>query len=173
MTLKNTMAGTVQASSRFWAERNQREQRILLGGLAAILAALVYLLLISPAQDGISRYNRSLPEMRQQVAQLQALVREAAALPQGDAATAPPSAPLTKEGLEAALQRRGLKPESVSVSGDIVRVQFSAAPFSNLMEWMSEARTAFQLSVTEANVTAKPSPDIVDASLTLRQQKGQ
>jgi general secretion pathway protein M len=172
MALKNTMADVVQASSRFWAERNLREQRILLGGLAAILAALIYLLLISPAQTGIARYNRSLPEMRQQVAQLQALVREAAALPQGDAATAS-SAPLTKEGLEAALQRRGLKPESVSISGDIVRVRFSAAPFSNLMEWMTEARTAFQLSVTEANVTAKPTPDIVDASLTLRQQKGQ
>jgi len=172
MSLKNTMAGVAQTSSRFWAERNQREQRILLAGLAVILAAVVYLLLIAPAQSGIARYNRSLPEMRQQVAQLQALVREAASLPQGEATTAH-SAPLTKEGLEAALQRRGLKPQSVTVSGDIVRVQFAAASFSSLMEWMAEARSGFQLSVTEANVTAKPTPDIVDASLTLRQQKGQ
>ena len=52
------------------------------------LAALVYLLLVSPAQTGIDRYNRSLPELRQQVAQLQALTREAVTLPQGDAAGA-------------------------------------------------------------------------------------
>ena len=171
MSLKNGMATVVQSSSRFWAERNLREQRILLAGLAAILAALIYLLLVSPAQTGIARYNRSLPEARQQVAQLQALTQEAVTLPQGDAATA--SAPLTREGLEASLQRRGLKAENLSVSGEIVRLQFTSASFSSMTEWLNEVRAGFQLSVTEATVTAQPTPDIVNASLVLRQQKAQ
>ncbi|MBC7726725.1 MAG: type II secretion system protein M, partial [Microbacteriaceae bacterium] len=80
---------------------------------------------------------------------------------------------LTRVGLEAALQRRGLKAQSVSVSGEIVRLQFAASSFSALTEWLNEARAGFQLSVTEATVTAQPTPDIVNASLTLRQQKAQ
>jgi general secretion pathway protein M len=172
MSLKMRMATMVQASSSYWAERNQREQRMLLAGMAAILAALVYLLLVSPAQTGIARYNRSLPETRQQVAQLQALTQEAVALPQGDAA-AVASVPLTREGLEASLQRRGLKAENVSVSGEIVRLQVSGASFSSLTDWLNEIRAGFQLTVSEATVTAQPTPDIVNASLVLRQQKTQ
>jgi len=172
MSLKTGMATVVQATSRYWAERNLREQRMLLAGMAAILAALVYLLLVAPAQTGIARYNRSLPEMRQQVAQLQALAQEAVALPQGDAASTA-AVPLTREGLEASLQRRGLKAENVSVSGEIVRLQLSGASFSSLTEWLNETRAAFQLAVTEATVTAQPTPDIVNASLVLRQQRAQ
>lgn len=170
MSLKTGMATVVQASSRYWAERNLREQRMLLAGMAAILAALIYLLLVSPAQTGIARYNRSLPELRQQVAQLQALTQEAVSLPQGDAGAA--SAPLTREGLDASLQRRGLKAE-VSVSGETVRLQFAGASFSNLTEWLNEVRAGFQLAVSEATVTAQPTPDIVNASLVLRQQRAQ
>lgn len=170
MSLKTGMATVVQASSRYWAERNLREQRMLLAGMAAILAALVYLLLVSPAQTGIDRYNRSLPELRQQVAQLQALTQEAVSLPQGDAAAA--SVPLTREGLDASLQRRSLKAE-VSVSGEIVRLQFTGVSFSNLTEWLNEVRAGFQLAVSEATVTAQPTPDIVNASLVLRQQRAQ
>jgi general secretion pathway protein M len=171
MSLKTGMATVAQASSRYWGERNLREQRMLLAGMAAIVAALVYLLLVSPAQTGIARYQRSLPEMRQQVAQLQALTREAVSLPQGDAAGAV-SVPLTREGLEASLQRRGLKAE-ISVSGEIVRLQFASASFSSLTEWMNEVRAGFQLAISEATVTAQPTPDIVNASLVLRQQKAQ
>jgi len=171
MSLKTGMATVVQASSRYWAERNLREQRMLLAGMAAILATLIYLLLVSPAQTGIARYNRSLPEMRQQVAQLQALTQEAVGLPQGDAAAA--TVPLTREGLEASLQRRGLKAESVSVSGEIVRTEFKGASFSSLTEWINETRAGFQLAVSEATVSAQPTPDIVNASLVLRQQKAQ
>lgn len=171
MSLKTGMATVVQTTSRYWAERNLREQRMLLAGMAAILAALIYLLLVSPAQTGIARYQRSLPEMRQQVAQLQALTQEAVSLPQGDAAGAA-SVPLTREGLEASLQRRGLKAE-ISVSGEIVRLQFASASFSSLTEWMNEVRAGFQLAISEATVTAQPTPDIVNASLVLRQQKAQ
>jgi general secretion pathway protein M len=171
MSLKTGMATVVQATSHYWAERNLREQRMLLAGMAAILAALIYLALVSPAQTGIARYQRSLPEMRQQVAQLQALTQEAVSLPQGDAAGAA-SVPLTREGLEASLQRRGLKAE-ISVSGEIVRLQFAGASFSSLTEWIKEVRTGFQLAVSEARVTAQPTPDIVNASLVLRQQRAQ
>jgi general secretion pathway protein M len=93
-------------------------------------------------------------------------------LPQGDAATSA-AVPLSRETLEAALQRRGLKAENTSVAGEIVRLQLQGASFSALNEWLNEARTAFQLTVTEANITAQPTPDIVNASLTLRQQKAQ
>ena len=172
MSLKTGMATVAQASSRYWGERNLREQRMLLAGMAAIVAALVYLLLVSPAQTGIARYQRSLPEMRQQVAQLQALTQEAVTLPQGDAAAAA-TVPLTREGLEASLQRRGLRAESVSVSGEIVRLQLSGASFGSLTEWLNETRAGFQLAVSEATVTAQPTPDIVNASLVLRQQKAQ
>ena len=79
----------------------------------------------------------------------------------------------TRATFLASLRRRGLKSESISVSGEIVRLQFAGASFSSLTEWINESRAAFQLAVSEATVTAQPTPDIVNASLVLRQQKAQ
>jgi general secretion pathway protein M len=170
MSLKTSMAGARQQASAFWSERNPRERRILALGLAAIVAALIYLLLISPAQTGLARYRRSLPELRQQVAQLQGMAQEAVSLPQGDVAPPPP---LSREMVEASLARRGLKAQSVTIAGDTARLQLTGVSFTSLLDWITDSRSTAQMSVSEANLSAQSQPDMVSGSIALRQQRGQ
>jgi general secretion pathway protein M len=170
MSLKTSMAGARQQAGQFWSERNPRERQILALGALAILAALIYLLLISPAQSGLSRYRRGLPELRQQVAQLQSMAQEAASLPKGDV-TPPP--PISRETVEASLARRGLKAQNVTIVGDTARLQLKDVSFTSLLDWIADARSASQMNVSEANLTAASQPDIVSGSLALRQQRGQ
>jgi general secretion pathway protein M len=170
MSLKTSLAGPLQQAGQFWSERNPRERRMLAAGIAAIFAALVYLLLIAPAQSGLQRYQRSLPELRQQVAQLQSMAQEAVSLPQGDVAAPPP---LSREMVEASLARRGLKAQSVTIAGDTARLQLTAVSFTSLLDWIADSRSAAQMVVSEASLTAQAQPDLVSGSIALRQQRGQ
>jgi general secretion pathway protein M len=170
MSLKTTLNRSLQPVSEFWAARNARERRIILVALSVALLAFIYSLLIEPAISGRERLAKDLPRMRQQVAQLQALAREASALPKAEAS---PSEPISKESLEAALKRKGLKAENVTFTGEIARVQLTAVPFPALLEWLLEMQKTALLSVLEASIPAQSQPGMVNATLTLRQQKSE
>ncbi len=170
MSMTDTVNRLTQSFSDFWEGRNARERTLLGGGAAVVVLGLVYALLIDPAISGRERLNKDLPQMRAQVAQLQVLAREAAGLA---SATPQNSAPITKESMEADLARRGLKADSVAVSGEIARLQLSAASFAALVEWLDEIQKSALVSVLEANIIAQAQPDTVNATLTLRQQKGE
>ena len=61
-----------QAVQAFWAERTQQERKLLsIGGVVAGLA-LVYAVFFEPAWTGRITLQKSLPELRQNAAQLQA-----------------------------------------------------------------------------------------------------
>lgn len=150
----------------FWQARNQRERRILVLALGVAIFALVYGLLLDPALSGRARLQQELPQLRQQVAQMQAMVREAAALPQASTAIEPLSGP----GLEAGLARKGLKSQNLAISGEIVRLQLEGVTFAALLDWLDEAQKTSLLAVSEANILVQAQPGIVNATLTLRQQ---
>jgi len=150
----------------FWQARNQRERRILVLALGVAIFALVYGLLLDPALSGRARLQQELPQLRQQVAQMQAMVREAAALPQAGTAIEP----LSRQGLEAGLASKGLKPQNLAISGEIVRLQLEGVTFAALLDWLDEAQKTSLLAVSEANILVQAQPGIVNATLTLRQQ---
>jgi general secretion pathway protein M len=66
--------------SEFWAVRDASERAMLSAAFVAAILGLIYALLIDPALTGRKQLNNDLPLLRQQVAQLQALSKEAAAL---------------------------------------------------------------------------------------------
>lgn len=164
------MNGLKQSLLTFWSERNQRERTMLAIAMMVAVVGLFYMLLIDPAISGRSDLQRRLPALRQQAAELQAMAKETATL---SGKTPPPAAVVTKESLEASLTRRGLKPQSVSLTGDLAKVQLSAASFANITEWLNEMQQTARLTVVEANVEALSQADSVNATLTLRQQKGE
>lgn len=164
------MNGLKQTLMAFWEQRNQRERRMLIAAIAAVLAALFYMLLIDPAISGRGDLEKKLPVLRQQLAELQSLSKEATAL-SGKAAAAP-AATVTRESIEASLARRGLKPQSVSLTGEIAKVQLPSASFAGLVDWLEETQRTARMSVVEANVEALTEADMVKATLTLRQQGG-
>lgn len=161
--------GLKQSLSAFWSERNKREQNLLLAAIAVIVLGLIYALLIDPAVSGRADLEKKLPAMRQQAAEVQALSKEAAAL-SGTTTTPPPA--MTRESIESSLARKGIKAQSVSLSGELAKVQLNGVPFSATVEWLGEMQREARLSVVEATIDAQAQPDTVNAALALRQQRG-
>jgi len=162
--------GIKQSATAFWSERNRREQNLLAAAIAVIGFGLLYVLLLDPALSGRAALEKQLPGLRQQAAEVQALAKEAA--PAAAKTTAAPS-PMTRESIEAALARSGLKAQSVTVSGDLAKVQFSGVPFSGVAQWLADMQKTAAIAVADAAIEAQPQPDIVNATLSLRQQRGE
>ncbi|MES2535293.1 MAG: type II secretion system protein GspM [Pseudomonadota bacterium] len=170
MNFNRAMNRMAQSLSEFWAVRNVRERRYLLAAAAILLSALLYSLLIGPAITGIDQLNKALPALRQQVAQIRSLSQEAAGL----TSQAPLSVvPMTRASLEASLARKGLKPQSVSLTGDVAQVQLGSVSFAGTIDWLDDVQKTGLISVAEAKVVALAQPDMVDVTVMLRQQKSE
>jgi len=157
-----------QSFSAFWTARDARERAMLSAAAGALLLGLYYALLIDPALTGREQLNKNLPVLRQQAAQLQALSRETAAL---SGKTAAPPIAMSREIIEAALARKGLKAQSVTLTGGFAKVQFAAVSFSGTLDWLEDMQRTAMLSVADANIVALAIPDMADATITLRQQR--
>jgi general secretion pathway protein M len=169
MNAATNMNGFKQTVSTFWSARNQREQKLLALAIAVIVFGLFYLLLIDPALSGRKNLEKGLPALRQQSAELQAMARDAATLSRKADTPAPA---LTREGIEASLAGKGLKPQSVLLTGELAKIQFNAVSFASIVDWLQDAQKTLRMSVVDANVDAQQKTDTVNASLTLRQQGG-
>lgn len=157
-----------QSLASFWAVRDERERRMLTAGAAAVGLALLYLVAIGPAYTGSMRLQRDLPSLRQQALALQALSRQA----QGLRANAPASVTLsTQESIDATLSRKNLKAQSVAVSADLVRIQLSNVSFSGVLDWLDELQKSAHVTVMDCQFSAQSQPDMVNATLNLRQPK--
>jgi general secretion pathway protein M len=164
-----TMDGLKQSFSTFWAARNKREQNLLAVAAVVIVFGLFYLLLIDPALGGRKDLEKALPALRQQSAELQAMARDVSAFSGKNQTPAPA---LTREGIEASLAGKGLKPQSVLLTGETAKIQLNAVSFAGIVDWLQDAQKTLRLSVVDASVEAQQKPDTVNASLTLRQQGG-
>ena len=77
-----------------------------------------------------------------------------------------------KIGCLASLTGKGLKPQSVLLTGEMAKIQLNAVSFAGIVDWLQDAQKTLRLSVVDASVEAQQKPDTVNASLTLRQQGG-
>jgi len=166
MNLTSLLNQSRQSLSDFWMVRDARERAMLAAAAVAAVFGLFYALLIGPALTGRDQLNKNLPELRQQVAQLQALAKEAATL-SGNPAS--PVAAISEESIKAALARKNLKPQSVMVTGDLVKVQLVSASFAETLGWLDDMQKTARLSIVDANIVALAQPDMVNVTLTLRQ----
>jgi general secretion pathway protein M len=169
MSLATTLAQYRERANALWLARTEQERRFLTIGGAVVLLAFLYLVLVEPAVEGRAQLRRSLPQLRQQAAELQAMAQEA-----GNLAHAPstPVAPLSRDTVNTSLSGRGLTPQSLSMTGEYIKLQLNNVSFANLAAWLDEQRRANRVLVQDAVVTALPVAGQVDASLTLRQNTG-
>jgi general secretion pathway protein M len=162
-----TKAGALRERAlAYWIARTGQERKFLAVGAAVVLLALLYLVLLAPALEGREQLRRSLPELRQQAAQLQTLAGEAQALA---AQPAVEVAPLTRDALAASMTARGLDPASLTITGEYARVQLNGVSFANVMAWLDAQRRDSRLTVQDAQFKGLPALGQVDATLTLRQ----
>ncbi|MEO5353539.1 MAG: type II secretion system protein M [Magnetococcus sp. XQGC-1] len=159
----------LQEYARFWQQRDQRERRLLTGGAAVVVLALIYLICFDPAWSGRNRLQKQIPVLRQQVAEITALQSQYTQLA---ASVAQFSEPVSREIVEASLATRGIKAQTLNVSDEIVRLQIQAVSYANMMEWLVEAQKSSRLTVEEARFSALPETGQVNVSLTLKQQRG-
>jgi general secretion pathway protein M len=168
MKLNEIRDALSEAVTSFWNVRNERERSILIFGAAALVLFLLYAIFFAPALNGRTVLNRDLPAMRQQLAEMQSLAKEVGELA---GATAPDPEPVSQENIAASLSSHGLKPQSLTVNGELVRLQINPVAYSSLMDWLDEQQKTARLTVMEANFIVLPQSDSVNASLTLRQQR--
>ncbi|SFV10235.1 type II secretion system protein GspM [Pseudoduganella namucuonensis] len=157
------------AATAFWQERTEQERRMLGVGGAVVGLALVYGLLIDPALEGRAKLRASLPLLRQEAAELQALARTAAEL----AARPPIQAPrMTNESMTASLAANGLKAQSLALTGEYAKLELKGAQFAALVAWLDAQRRGAGIVVQESAITGLAAPGTVDAALTLHQPAG-
>lgn len=170
MSPNNLLNQFRQSFTEFWAARNAREHTMLAAATAVAALGLIYATMIDPALTGREHLNNNLPVLRQQVAHMQALSKEISTL---SGTPAPLVAAITRENIEATLARNGLKPQSVMLTGDHVKVQLTAASFSGTMGWLDDMQKTALLSVVDVSIVALDRADTVDVTLTLRQQRNE
>ena len=169
MSLVTSYGRARERATGYWIARSEQERRYLAAGFGVALLALVYVGLIEPAVDGRARLQRSLPELRQQSAQLASMAVQARAL-SGQAPV--PVTPMTRESLMASLSARGITPNSLTLTGEYVRLQATGVSFANLVSWLDAQRRESRIAVQEGSFTAQDALGQVDANLTLRQDTG-
>jgi general secretion pathway protein M len=169
MSFATTIAQYRERANALWLARTEQERRFLTIGGAVVLLAFLYLVLVEPAVEGRAQLRRALPQLRQQAAELQAMAQEANNLAHTPAAQV---TPLTRDTVSTSLSGRGLTPQSLSMTGEYIKLQLNNVSFANLATWLDEQRRANRVLVQDAVVTALPVAGQVDASLTLRQNTG-
>lgn len=152
----------------YWQQRDVRERRMLMAAFLVAVAAIIYSVLIDPAVSGRADLQKKIPQLRQQAAEMAVLSKQSAQLNNAMAENIPV---ITRETVEASLEHWAVKPQSLAVSDDIVRLQLSSIAYSGLMEWLLEMQKSARLTVEDARVTALPEAGMVSATLTLRQQR--
>ena len=170
MNLPALLRELKQSLSEFWAAREARERAMLTAGGFVVVLGVIYALLIDPALSGRDRLNKNLPELRQQIAQLQALAQEAAMY---SATAAAPLAAMSADGIRAALEAKGLKAQNVALTGELAKVQLASASFAGTLNWLDEIQKTARLLVVDANIVVLDKPDTVNVTVTLRQPNDQ
>ena len=156
--------------SLYWLARTEQERKFLTIGGATVFGALVYMLAIGPAVDGIRALNVELPKLRLEQSKMQALALEAGELARQPV---PQITPMSSASLTASLAARSLATASLSVPGDFAKLQLNGASFANLYTWLDAQRREHRIEVQDLAVTAGTPAGQVDAVLTLRQDTGE
>jgi len=150
---------------KFWRERTPREQALLLTTAATLVLGVIYFALINPALDGRHYWQQLLPQLRVDRAQMQSLAKQLGSAPTASQAVSPKTDRAT---LERSLADAGIKPASLEVSDELVRLRWADVSFNALTNWLVRIQREQACSVAEASVNAKESVDRVDAAVALR-----
>jgi general secretion pathway protein M len=152
-----------------WLARTEQERKLLTIGGAVAAVLLVYALGIAPAVSGRAQLEKTLPQLRQDAAQMRAMALEAGALAGQPAQQVQP---ITRDSLAASLAAVSITPVSLAVTGETARMQLTGVSFANLVGWLDAQRREARMAVQEAAITAREPAGQVDATLTLRQDAG-
>ncbi|WP_175853104.1 type II secretion system protein GspM [Burkholderia anthina] len=147
--------------------RAPRERRLLAAGGALALAAFGYTVLWEPAQTSRARIAARLPELRMQLADVEAQLGDVRRLRAAAAIRAPAGAAL-RDALAASLASAGIAGARVAVLGGGIQVEAKGVPFAAWMDWLERARREQRVRVTAAHAGNDGKSGIATVSATLQ-----
>ena len=149
-----------------WDRASARERRVLVGGAAAVVVALLWAFVWRPLVADIGPARDALVQERARLAAAQSEVNEMASL-------AKEAQPSTTADLRAPVERmlsaRGLRAAAttIEVTPDSAHVVLGAVSFPVLIGLIDALAREAHLRVVEATLTARVEPGTLRADLTL------
>jgi general secretion pathway protein M len=152
-------------SSQYWSSLGGREKRLVVGMGSVVLAAIVYLLCFEPAWQGRKKLATELPQLRAEVAQVDALNAEI----RRTAASASATGVLRglRDEVEKSLARAGMKAATLTGSDDGVDVRLAGIGFDQLLLWQQAVQKDLRLRTTKVTVARDSKAGLVTAQLLL------
>ncbi|MEP6883210.1 MAG: type II secretion system protein M [Gammaproteobacteria bacterium] len=154
---------------RVWyAGLQEREQRVVAGGAAAVAILILLFGILMPLQHAVSNAVTRNETKRKDLAWMQINAPEIHAA--GNPATADsgeaPVVLVDRVGREAGLASafRGTQP-----NGTGVRVQLEAAPFDTMVTWLATLDERYGLDIESITLDRAARPGVVNASITFTQ----
>lgn len=149
-----------------WRAMAPRERRMVGGGAAVLVLALIYLVLVEPAWKGRREIARDLPALRAQVAQMDALAAEAGRLAGAPAGTDSPAQ--LRERIEQSALSAGLSPRTqVQLVGERIEVRAKEVAFAQLTEWLDVVLRETRVRVIDVSIVRELAPGLVSARVAL------
>jgi general secretion pathway protein M len=133
------------AFTTWFEQRHPRERKLLTAGAALLIAALAWFLAIAPALQTYRSSSAAHAKLDEQLAQMQTMATEAKRLKERPSL----SAAAAQTWLDMSVKKLGKT--SFNVQGGRAQISFTGASPEVLAAWLTEARTAAQLSTVQAN----------------------
>jgi len=150
---------------KVWQVRNQREKQWLTLVAAILIAWLGWVLLVNPALRGRAHWQRELPTMQNELAQMRSLLTDIGKEPVRSKES---RLGLSRQTLENSLNEKGLRAEHLEITDGHVKARFIDISFSTFAELLQQWQIASQLVVEEITITARDRIDRVDVSVSLK-----
>jgi general secretion pathway protein M len=161
----------MNALKAWFAGLKERERKMVLGGLAALAALILFGGILMPLRASVSNARAKVESQREDLAWMQQNAAEIQAAAGSFVASSneSPIVLIDRTGREAGLSSalRGTQP-----SGDSgVRVQLEAAPFDALVGWLAVLEQQHGITIESITVDRAARPGLVNASVSLTQAK--
>lgn len=161
----------MEALIQWWRSLARRERNVFLAGLVLLALALVYLVAFEPAWIGRQKIARELPQLRSQVAQMDALSSEARRI--SGLGGGAESAAAIRRSVESSVEAHGVKPflAQSNFGGELIELKFNSVPFAMLMTWLEATVRDTRVRVVDANIARETVSGTVSAKLALELPK--
>lgn len=155
------MIAAMRRQAHRWLEqRTTRERWLLMVGSAAVLIWVVAAFVWQPIQARREAASRQIALYERAIAALQAAPAPAVAAPPADPRTLNAIVTDAAGGFDLSIRR--LEPE-----GNRIRVTVDEAAFQTVILWLEAMQRDSGLRASELDMTRRPDPGVVDATLVL------
>ena len=149
----------------WWLGLGRRERTLVTVAASVVAVALLYLLAVEPAWLMRTRTLQSLPQLQEQLSQLEALREEVRLLRQQGFGTQ--NAEALRNAAQSSLERAGLT-AALQIEGKRLVLRASSVAASAWFGWLEGFSREARVRVVQARVTrARPEGGLVDAEVSL------